>query len=262
MKKKILVSFLILMVVTLIVPMFSQAAYQVRPNFNPLVNTTAPDFFYNIRLMETSEGPMGLNMSKDNIYTGGDGNGIDVHMMKNTEWGAAAMLAISGYGAGSQASVNSSGYTTGNYTGIYGMGNNGNWEYMSTLVTKDGTTVDTTSSYAKALVDKNISSKYYDLYDVKNLTSYNQYDAFYARNYSGATDYAGTKNFHGDAIFETISLFTTTYPSGTRYYVYASFPFFLRGYSSSGGVLSSSNGSWSATSSIGSRAVVVCGSGL
>ena len=264
MRKKIIVSFVILLVVSLIMPMFSQAAYQVRPNFNALVNTTAPDFFYNIRLMETSEGPMGLNMSKDNIYTGGDGNNIDVHMMKNTEWGAAAMLSLSGYGAGSQANVNSSGYSSGNYTGIYGM-SNGNWEYMATLVSEDNKTIATNdNSYARALADKGIgiNSKYFDVYDTKNLKSYNQYDAFYARNYKNATEYAGTKDFHGDAIYETINLYMSANPSGIRNHVFSSNPFFVRGFSYGGGVLASGNSYGYAYSNYTSRAVVVCASGL
>jgi hypothetical protein len=258
MLKKFKILILVMVVGCMILPNVSQAAYQSRPGFTALYNTSASDFFVNIRKMETSSGPMGLSMSENYIYSGGDGNGIDVHMIKNSEWGAVAMLALSGYGGGTQSNIGT--YTTGssNYTGVYGMGNS-NYEYTATFATSDGTTVDTSNSYVKTLQTaaggSGVSSRYYDLYYNKNLEATNQ-DSFYEYNYK---KYGGSNilDHHGDAIYEIIGMFTGTHNTTT-----SGNPWFRRGGSNGGGVLASSNIDGNAGSSYTSRAVVVCGSGL
>ena len=93
---------LLILVMAIIFPTISKANLQSRPDKDSLTNKTVSDFFLLCRQMETSTGPLGLNVT---ISTDGDkveettqSKGIDVHMIKNTEYGTAAMLAASAYG--------------------------------------------------------------------------------------------------------------------------------------------------------------------
>ncbi len=70
-----------------------------------------------IRKMEQLGGAMGLSESiNSDLTTNGDPNNIDVHMQKNTEYGALAILSASSYGNPSK--VNDGETTTGNATGV------------------------------------------------------------------------------------------------------------------------------------------------
>ena len=191
MKKKIIATSFLIFILISCLSTSTFASYQVRPNYNPLVSTPAPTFWYNIRLMEAKDGPLGLDMeiNETNVYQGYGSNNIDVHMIKNSEYGATAILAISAYGAGSYSSVNSTKYTTGNYTGIYGMGNEAIWCYTTTftsvngVLNADNSGKTNVNSNVKALLDKGIASKYYDQYDVTGITSSSMQSDFYALNY-------------------------------------------------------------------------------
>jgi len=258
-KSKFLIILAILLLISIICSSKADATYQSRPGFSALVSTTASDFFINIRKMETSEGPMGLNADLDSNYNDTTGNGIDVHMIKNSEWGAVAMLAMSGYGGGATDAIDT--YTTGssNYTGVYAMGN-GNWEYTMTFATTDGTTVTSSNSHQNKLAG--INSKYYDLYYVTTAMSLSDNTSFYNYNYSGAGGDIKI-NHNGDAIYEMYSILKAT--KGTSAYTYntaVGSPFFSRGYSDNGGVLASDDVSGRAHDYYTSRAVVVCGPGL
>ena len=69
---------------------------------------------------------MGLNETLNEDLTSSSGsNGIDVHMMRTTEYGAIAILSASGYGNPSNAKAITS--TTGNETGIILNTNNYEW---------------------------------------------------------------------------------------------------------------------------------------
>ena len=113
-----------------------------------------PDWMLNVRKMEELGGAMGLSESlNDNLTTNGDSNNIDVHMPKNTEYGALAILSASSYGNPNK--INDGETTTGNVTGVV-MKFNCEWtaaspngalnnfctryknEYMSTYVAKRG----------------------------------------------------------------------------------------------------------------------------
>lgn len=235
-------------------PIFSAkcyAAYQIRPNYTALRNTPITTFWPEIRKMETSDGPMGLNMSDEYIYKGGDGNGLDVHLIKNSEWGAVAMLSMSGYGA---ADGNAQ-YSTGNYTGVHNLGYDTNWEYTSTLVTKDGNNPDKSNANANTLLTAGMDSRYYDLYYVgNNITTNTQKDDFFGYNYG---DGAKIKHY-GDAYAEVDKIFNGT----GKYNVCPAGPFFERGSSSFGGVFASYYVGGVSSGSSGTRAVVVCAPGL
>ena len=236
-------------------PMRVQAAYQIRPGYNALKSTPAPTFFYYIRAMETEDGPMGLSMKADYIYSGdsAEPNNIDVHMIKNSEWGAVALLSVSGYGAGSQRDAGTTGATltwsNGNNTGVYGLGND-NWEYTMTLVSDDGSTINTSNANASLLKTSGIDSRYYDLYyPGTSNTDYSTYD---------------TKNANkkGHAITEIRSILQNGTSGKYDYVVTAAGPFFLRGHFTVGGVFASGNSFGDSYGSGTSRAVVVCGSGF
>lgn len=129
------------------------AAVQSRPGVTSLKNTTANDCFVKIRQMEVEGGTLGKKAQLDSTtYLDSSNNGVDVHMAKNTEWGAAAMLAASPYGSAPSGKSDAS--TTGNATGIYQMAD-GTWEYVAGIY-------NTTNTYMSKL--KNADSRYVDLY--------------------------------------------------------------------------------------------------
>ena len=136
-------------------------------------------------------------------------------MIKNTEWGVVAMLAMSGYGSGDSFSN----YSTGNYTGVYNLGYDSNWEYTCTFVTKDGTNPDTSNANAKQLISDGIDKRYYDLYYVGGKSGEQLIDSasqrntlFYRYNYKGANEGSTLIDHKGDAFYEVSNIFT-----GTRY---------------------------------------------
>ena len=122
-------------------------------------------FFKNIRDMEMEGGTLGLAATLadvNGVYTEtSPSNSIDAHMCKNIEWGAAAMLALSDYGAGS-GNISGSDYnsttriygvkcsTTGNMYGIFGMhGGFASYEFTAAgIVSK----MNSSPSYSKYLI--------------------------------------------------------------------------------------------------------------
>ena len=172
-----------------------------------------------------------------------DKDKIDPHLIKNTEWGAAAYLAHSKYGRNKIADEsmnNTGGYntgngnyktnvalsTTGNVYGIYDMAG-GSWEHTAAYVdsTKGGTVANsylTGESYGKAVYDA--APKYKDVYRVSDKND------DIVRNYSANADK------YGDGIFET----SYTSYDGTNYagsswngdhshFPFSGDPFFSRG---------------------------------
>lgn len=129
------------------------AAVQSRPGVTSLKNTTANDFFVKIRQMEVEGGTLGKKAQLDSTtYLDSSNNGVDVHMAKNTEWGAAAMLAASPYGSAPSGQSNAS--TTGNATGIFQMAD-GTYEDVAGIY-------NTSNDYMSKL--KNADSRYVNIY--------------------------------------------------------------------------------------------------
>ena len=97
---------LLIAMLAIIFPTVSSANLQSRPGVKSLKYKTASEYFLLCRQMETSSGPLGLNATievknidnKEQVVETTDPNGIDVHMIKNTEYGTAAMLSASAYG--------------------------------------------------------------------------------------------------------------------------------------------------------------------
>ena len=125
-KTKVKLLALAIMLVTMTLMPIGQvkAALQANPNTQYTKKATPGNWMKEFRQMETAGGAMGLNETLKGDLTSESSNGIDVHMMRTTEYGAIAILSASGYGNPSNAQAITS--TTGNETGV--MLNTNNWE--------------------------------------------------------------------------------------------------------------------------------------
>lgn len=228
-KFKAIISILI-MILLFSIPNQVQANAQSRSDKDRLTGKTASEFFELIRKMETSSGPMGLGATvkevtvnagtaneRKTISETSDPNNIDVHMIKNTEWGAVAMLMDSAYGS-KQSGSSTTATTTGNKSGVYEFFSG--WEYVA------------------------------GMWNTKN--DYNGY-IYYADDTKYWNKYTEEVNKVGDATKETPSWKSASF----AYFVTSSYPVFRRG---SSGAFDFNGGHGSASSGLGSRAAVVCGS--
>lgn len=122
-QKKII--FVAIFVLTMLVGGIKvQANYQSRPDVASKKSVNADTFFVNTRKIEESGQGMGLTSVIDaNGNKTSGATGIDVHMMRNTEWGTIAILAASSYGQidqNTQIGLAKSS-TTGNNYGVFQM---------------------------------------------------------------------------------------------------------------------------------------------
>ena len=106
-----------------------KAALQSNPNTQYKTQYNPITWMTQIRQIETSGNAMGLSETLNSDLTSKESNGIDVHMMKSTEYGAIAILSASGYGNPQTLQSSSVKTTTGNKTGIYFSGSN--WEWVA-----------------------------------------------------------------------------------------------------------------------------------
>ncbi len=129
------------------------AGLQSNPNTNSVGKMdVVANWIKNIRKVETTVGSMGFDETIDEgtLKATSDSNGIDIHMMKSTEYGAIAILSASGYGNSSNANILTT--TTGNKTGV--IINTNYWEWVAGGL----------SGYSFLGVNK----KYYDAYTASN----------------------------------------------------------------------------------------------
>ena len=118
-KTKVKLLALAIMLVTMTLMPIGQvkAALQANPNTQYSKRLLSVNWIKEFRQMETAGGAMGLNETLNTDLTSSSGsNGIDVHMMRTTEYGAIAILSASGYGNPSNANAITT--TTGNETGV------------------------------------------------------------------------------------------------------------------------------------------------
>lgn len=224
-KKIMLISMFIAMTAIIMIPGKVHAAYQSKPG-SILTSATADTYFEGCRNMETNGGVLGLKEVLADDYTGTTKNGIDSHMILNTEWGTIALLTDSTYGIGKEMpGWGNDNTTTGNATGIYGM-NNRNPEYTATTVS------DATSQYNIKM--RSANSIYFN-------------------------DYTDKKSKLGDAIscWSSNSLVTASEPVYGR--AKPSSFWNCSGHSGSGSTTYYIGGT---NEYYSSRAVVVCGAGL
>lgn len=107
---------LLIMVISIIVLPKNTSNAVLQANGNEGATYSLPDFMKNVRKMEELGGTMGLSESiNDDLTANGDSNNIDVHMQKNTEYGALVILSASSYGNPNK--IEDGDTTTGNVTG-------------------------------------------------------------------------------------------------------------------------------------------------
>ena len=147
-KTKVKLLALAIMLVTMTLMPIGQvkAALQANPNTQYKKTATPENWMKGFRQMETAGGAMGLNETLKDGLISESSNGIDVHMMRTTEYGAIAILSASGYGNPSNAKAITS--TTGNETGIILNTNNYEW----------------TAGGLQGSIFSGVNSRYFDTY--------------------------------------------------------------------------------------------------
>ena len=152
--KKIL-TFIFVVAFAILMPFGNvKAALQANPttHYNSANQKNPVDWMKQIRNMEKGGEAMGLNETLNADLTASSAsNGIDVHMMRSTEYGAIAILAASGYGSSSKLN-NTMQTTTGNKTGVYFSGKNYEW----------------VAGGLKDSIFSGVNAKYYDAYTSSN----------------------------------------------------------------------------------------------
>ena len=173
-KTKILTALLIMITALLILMPTSKAALQ--SNGGTIATYNLKTWITNIRKMESLGGTLGLTETINADLTSGSGsNNLDIHMQKNTEYGAIAILSASSYG---NPNVIASGETTtGNETGIV---ININKEWVAADI-KD-------NNYH--FPDLNV--KYRDLYEVAYRAKSGDAISETARWHGGSANWSGT----------------------------------------------------------------------
>lgn len=114
MAKIVLVAFIIVATSIILLPTKVNAALQA--NGGTPASYIINSWLLAIRQMQTTGGALGLTDTINGNLTSGNTN-LDIHMEKNTEYGAMAILSASSYGMGSTP-IKSGETTTGNATGI------------------------------------------------------------------------------------------------------------------------------------------------
>ena len=117
-KAKLIGCIILLSVIMMYIPTKSKAALQA--NGESVKKDTINNWLLNVREMETSGGTLGLtdSINQTNLTSSAEtSNNLDIHMEKNTEYGAMAILSASSYGKPDK--INDGETTTGNKSGIY-----------------------------------------------------------------------------------------------------------------------------------------------
>ena len=148
--KQKMLAFILVVAFAILMPFSSvKASLQANPNTHNTKGDYATNWMSNIRSMEKSGEAMGLSETLNSDLTASsDSNGIDVHMMKSTEYGAIAILSASGYGNPQKLQNSTEKTTTGNKTGVYFSG--ANWEWVA--------------GGLQGSIFGGVNSKYYDSY--------------------------------------------------------------------------------------------------
>ncbi|MDD3392866.1 MAG: hypothetical protein PHE54_04930, partial [Bacilli bacterium] len=214
----------------------TKSSITIKPNLESLTNVSVSDFFKNIQKMETR--------SNYNF----DSSEVDIHMIKNSEWGAAAYLKQSIYGlgmtdiginnnkseitgcgaaAGSGATSSCNTYetstgrlasTTGNIYGVYDM-SGGNREYVMGNYSKyTGYSLSDNSGYSGLTGS---DSSYYIGTSYPNSKYYNE---FTNSNLNKATTSCNNGICYGQALSETFEWYNDQAEMVSNYY-----PWLVRG---------------------------------
>lgn len=117
-KAKLIGCIIVLSVIMMYIPTRSKAGLQA--NGESVKQDSINNWLLNVRQMESSGGTLGLtdSINQTNLTSSAEtSNNLDIHMEKNTEYGAMAILSASSYGKPDK--VNDGETTTGNKSGIY-----------------------------------------------------------------------------------------------------------------------------------------------
>ena len=153
-KFKLLTLIMILAVMSILPTGCVKASLQANQNTQYTKVDSVTNWIKTIRQMESAGEAMGLSEKlNEDLTASSDSNGIDVHMVRTTEYGAMAILSASGYGNPSNAQAITT--STGNKTGI--ILNTNNWEW--------------TAGGLKGSIFSGINSKYYDAYGSNKTTA-------------------------------------------------------------------------------------------
>ncbi len=183
--KKIIIILMLIIIFSLIFQINTvQAALQ--SNENTGVTKNRDTWMTEIRKMETLGESLGLTETqKEDLTFTGESNELDIHMQKNTEYGAMALLSASAYG--NPDKIKDGDTTTGNETGVV-MPYKAEW---------------TAAQYTDHIGGTNYASRYINYYTVRD----------------GATEKNGdalleTKGWHGSSY--TYYYFNYQYPGVHR----------------------------------------------
>lgn len=227
--KKSIRKITLLLILSILILSSKQAAQAVlQSNGRTSSIKTIDQWMLQIRQMESPGGALGLTETVKTIglnSTTGSNN-LDIHMEKNTEYGAMAILSASSYGNPNK--IQSGGTTTGNKTGVY-MKLNKEWVAAGTI--------SNSTTYRQA------ASKYKDLYTTTYVAKF------------GDT-ITETKGWHGSNSSEW--LYDNTSSGLLRAYSGSLFSYY--GYGNGNNDANAAGFGYDKTWS--SRAVVVVGSGL
>lgn len=171
-KKQTIITLLILIAILIILTPNSNAALQ--SNGGTPAKKNVGQWIKGIREMEGIGGTLGLTETIDSsklLSTSGSNN-LDIHMEKNTEYGAIAILSASSYGNPNK--IESGGTTTGNETGIV-MNLNNEWVAAGII--------EACKEYVNA------DNRYKDIYEK------NRYEVAYTRKIGDAI--TETNGWHG-----------------------------------------------------------------
>lgn len=117
-KAKLIGCIIVLSVIMMYIPTRSKAGLQA--NGESVKQDSINNWLLNVRQMESSGGTLGLtdSINQTNLTSSAEtSNNLDIHMEKNTEYGAMAILSASSYGKPDK--INDGETTTGNKSGIY-----------------------------------------------------------------------------------------------------------------------------------------------
>ena len=227
MKKKLLKFFIIIGALALLLTSINttqvQAVLQSNPNTHYKKKASATAWMTNFRGMEANGGALGLKETRSSsMLSTSESNNLDSHMIKSTEFGAIAILSVSGYGNQKKLQQSTIKSTTGNETGVY----------------YSGSTYEWIAAGLSGKIFSGVNARYYDAYTSGN-SSAKRGDALGTTS----TTNRGCAGWHS---------------ASWSNWVNTSFPYFIRG---EGGIFSFYYEDYASTEFVG-RGVVVCGEGL
>lgn len=155
-KLKLIILIMLMAVAIIAIPQNSNAALQSNGQAGTTKNMD--EWMLQIRQMESLGGGLGLSESINatGLKATTPSNNVDVHMQKNTEYGALIILSASSYGNPSK--INDGQTTTGNSTGVV-MKINKEWVSAGTGITKSNVWKNAVGRYKNTYTTKYVAKR-------------------------------------------------------------------------------------------------------